>query len=154
MQALIGLALAASLTESDPPRTYLASIELPVGPDESVSEFRLDTAWVQFEAICHIPDGWFIEAGADATLKGFLKGEGSHGATWLDKKGLEKLQSLVLITMWGPVQKQDEGLALPATFKGYAIIGDGEERRPLSYRNIKLTPATECPSWRKEKSSR
>jgi hypothetical protein len=145
MQALLALALATSSVGSESPRTYLASVNIDLGPHESLSEFKLDTWGVQFNAVCRIPSGWFVQAGSDAILKGSLKGEGSHGATWLTNGTLRELRGLVLITMWGPVQRADAG-PIPATFQGYAVIGDGAKRLTLSYRNVRLTPAKGCPT--------
>ena len=154
MQAIIALALAAASVGGDHPRTYLASIVIQLGPQESLSEFEFATWGVQFDAVCHIPSGWFVRAGSDAALRGVLKGEGSHGATWLNKGSLGDLQDLVLVTMWTPIQREDKPPAFAATFKGHAVIYDGGERRFLSHLNVKLTPATACPSQRRGKSSR
>jgi len=145
MQALMALALAASSVGGEQARTYLASVVIELGPDESLSEFKFETWGVQFNAVCRIPSGWFVQAGSDAILKGTPKGEGSHGATWLAKGDLGDLRGLVLITMWGPVQRADAG-SIPATFKGYAVVGDSEKRLTLSYRNLTLTPAKSCPA--------
>ena len=154
MHSVIALALAAASVGGDHPRTYLASVVIQLSPNETLSEFEFATWGIQFDAVCHIPSGWFVRAGSDATLRGVLKGEGSHGATWLNKETLRNLQGLVLVTMWTPVQQEDKPPAFPATFKGHAVIDDGKERRSLSHLNVKLTPATACPSQRKRKPSR
>lgn len=90
-------------------------------------------------------------------MTGVLKGKGSHRARWLDKDRLGKLRGLVFITMWDAVQRDDlpesDGIVTP-TFKGHAVIGDDKKRTLLSYRNIKLTPATGCPQGSEGRSSR
>jgi hypothetical protein len=145
MHALLALVLAATSVGGDRPRSYLASINVELGADESLSGFEFATWGVQFDAVCHIPSGWFIQTGNDAALRGVLKGQGSHGATWLNK-GSKDLRGLVLITMWTPVQRADKPPAYPATFKGHAVIDDGNDRRPLTHLNVRLTPATACPN--------
>ena len=154
MQALLALALATVSATGDHPKTYLASIAVELGPNESLREFEFTTWGVQFDAVCHIPSGWFIQAGSDAAGRGVLKGEGSHGATWLNKETLGDLRGLFLVTMWTPVQREDKPPGFPATFKGHAVINDGEERRSLSYLNVKLTPADGCPIQGRKTSSR
>ena len=120
---------------SDDEKTFLATVSVDLAPNESLREFSIDTWGVQYEATCHIPLGWRVEAGASATLDGVIKGQGSHGATWLNKEGLDQLENLVLITMFAPVQQEDGrdksgAVIIPATFKGSAIVetGDGERR--------------------------
>jgi hypothetical protein len=137
----------------DQPRTYLVSIVgIPLAPDESVQAFAFATGGVTFDAVCHIPGGWRIRAGASLTPNGVLEGDGSQGVTWFRSGSPPALRSLVLVTLYGPVQRRDirsrDGSSLiPATFGGYATIttDDGERTMPLSHRNIRLMPARRCP---------
>ncbi len=150
LAAAIAICGCGDLNTGNQPKTYLASVVIELGSAESISEFAFDTWGIQYEAVCHIPSGWRIQVGSSATLKGVLKGEGSHGATWLDKEGLQSLRSLVLVTIYAPIQQQDDRgsggkVVIPATFKGHAIVSDGERRVALSDKNVRLTPATRCP---------
>lgn len=146
---LLALAVAAQ-APSDRPRTYLASVEgIALGPQESLADFELNTWGVRFRAVCRIPSGWRIEAGGNATPEGSLKGQGTHGTTWLNRKDIGELQNLVLVTLYGPVQPIDARVQngiVPATFKGKANIHGARARTiELSNANVRLTPATRCP---------
>jgi hypothetical protein len=151
---LFAIALAAaSSAPADHPKTFLASIEgIPLGPNESMDEFQVETWGVEFKAVCHIPGGWWIEAGGSATPEGSLKGRGSLGATWLNRKSLSELRNLVLLTLYAPVQREDirdrtGDAIIPATFKGRAsVYGPKGRVIPLTYANVRLVPAQRCPS--------
>ena len=150
------MALAVASPPADHPETFLASISgLPVKPNEYVSGISVDTWGVEFRAVCHIPPGWRMTAGNSASPDGTLTGDGSQGVTFLSKERLMELRDLVLINLVVPVQKQEVKSAtgvLPATFSGHASVGsyggDEERQLPISYANIALTPARECPSVR------
>jgi hypothetical protein len=142
-----------ALAKGDESKIFLMSVSVDLAPNESLREFAIDTWGIQYEAVCHIPLGWRVEAGASATLDGVTKGEGSHGATWLNRESLNELQDVVLITMFAPVQQDDRrdksgAVIIPATFKGKAVVetGDGERQVALSHRNVRLTPAVGCPT--------
>ena len=144
--------LLAAVAPADVPRTYLLSIvDLPVGQGEQMMAFALETWGVQFKAVCRIPQGWRIRAGHSATPEGELSGEGSHGATWFGTRSPPALRDFVLVTMHDAVQRADirekGGGPIPASFKGHADIStDADDRKvPLTYRNIRLTPAARCP---------
>jgi hypothetical protein len=146
---LLALAFAPQ-APSDRPRTYLASVEgIALGPQESLADFELNTWGVRFRAVCRIPSGWRIEAGGNATPEGSLKGQGTHGATWLNRKGIGELRNLALVTLDGPVRPVDARVQngiVPATFKGKAnIYGRRVRAIKLSNANVRLSPATRCP---------
>jgi hypothetical protein len=143
----------ASPAPADHPKTFVASIEgISLGPNESIDEFQIDTWGVEFKAVCHIPGGWWIEAGSSATPEGSLKGRGSLGATWLNQEGLRELQNLVLLTLYVPVQREDirdstDAVIIPATFKGRTnVYGRKGRVIRLTYANVRLVPAQRCPS--------
>lgn len=128
--------------------TYLASIVIPLGPDERVSAFSFDTWGVDVVAVCHIPPGWWIKGGRGATAQGVIAGEGSHGVTWVgDMKALE---NLVLVRLSGPVQERERRngpTTWPATFKGLAAVETPDTQREVSlgHANVRLVPADGCP---------
>jgi pilus assembly protein Flp/PilA len=96
-----------------------------LGPHERLADFELNTWGVRFRAICRIPFGWRIEAGGNATPEGSLKGQGTHGTTWLNRNGVRELSNLVLVMLHGPVQPTDvrvQNGIVPAAFKGQANI--------------------------------
>ncbi|MBY8825328.1 hypothetical protein [Sphingomonas colocasiae] len=144
--------LATAPSHEDQPRTYLLSIgSIPLKETESIEAFHFETWGVHFQSICRIPSGWRIKAGSSATPGGELSGGGSQGATWFNQSSPKELQAFVLVTLYGPVQKEDIGSpdnGIPATFKGIATINtdDGDVQRPLTYKNITLTPAPRCPA--------
>ena len=157
MNLLFLLALAATGPPPvDHPKTYLASItRIPLKPGERIEGFSISTWGVTFTAVCQIPPGWTIKAGGSATPEGVLEGEASLGTTQLSEASPKPLHDLVLITLYGPVQRRDIGkeggsFYLPATFKGHALLSgaDVERRVRLSYANVRLTPASRCPSAR------
>lgn len=150
MKALLLALLMAPTRPADHPRTYLVSIvDFPLKAGESVESFSFQTWGVDFKAVCRVPSGWRIKVGASATPDGVLEGEGSQGATWFNRPSPKALEKLVLVTLYGPVQKYAEGAngELPATFSGKATLSteDGEKEVALSTDNIRLTPATRCP---------
>lgn len=153
MTPLIALLLPLTApTAEDRPATYLASISVPLGPNESISDFSFVSRGVLFQAVCRIPSGWRIKAGSSATLDGILEGEGSHGATWLNRENMKALDRLVLITLYGPMQRDpihspDGSKLFPATFAGKATVETPDDQREISIGtdNIRLTRATRCP---------
>ena len=133
---------------ADRPRAYLMSlVDVPLGKAESMESFSVATWGVEFNAVCKIPGGWRIKAGNSATPDGIFEGEGSQGATWFNTRSPPELRNAVLITLYGSIQREDVRDGPDATFKGYAVISteDGERKAALTYRNIRLTPATRCP---------
>jgi hypothetical protein len=146
---------ASAAAPVDHPRDYLASIRIDLKDDEYVDRFSIDTWGVTFKAVCHIPPGWRIKAGGSAAPDGIIAGEASHGVTFLDRKRIGQLRGLVLLTLYGPVQRdevKDGDGVVPATFAGQADVGryggdDGEGRQaPLGAANILLVPASRCPA--------
>ena len=135
-------------------RTYLLSVsDIPLRPRESMYEFSFETWGVEFLAVCHIPQGWRIEAGGGPTFEGVLKGQGSLGATWLDKASLKSLRNVVLVSMFAPIRRvpvRDSGSSIiqPVTFKGRAKASGWTKDRTiaLSETNVRLTPAKNCPT--------
>ncbi len=159
ISALVSIALVSATPVQDHPRTYLASIaSLNLTDNEYVDGFAVETWGVTLKAVCHFPPGWSINAGSSADPSGEIKGDGSLGVTYLNRKNLSELTGLVLITLDGPVQTKDAGreggpVFIPATFKGHARVGTyGEDNKSrkirLDYRNIKLVPADRCPKPR------
>jgi hypothetical protein len=145
------LPFALLLTASAPgdrPRTYLVSVvDIPLASRESMESFSVATWGVAFKAVCRIPGGWRIKAGSSATPDGALEGTGSLGATWFKTRSPDGLRNLVLVTLHDALQRADVPNGPDATFKGSAVISteDGERKVSLTYRNIRLTPATRCP---------
>jgi hypothetical protein len=144
---------AAAQAPKDQPQTFLASFDaIPLGPNESIDTFEIKTWGVEFKAVCHIPGGWWIEAGGSATPEGSIKGRGSLGATWLNRAGLRDLRNLVLVKLYAPIQRKDVrdnggNVIIPATFKGQAsVYGPPPRKIKLTYANVRLVPATRCPS--------
>jgi len=153
MMRLVPLALLmVSGAPADHPHSYLLSIRrIPLRDRERIQEFSIQTWDVEFKAVCRIPAGWRIKAGGSATPNGELNGIGSQGATWFYHGSPKELQSFVLVTLYGPVQRAAIGTpdnGVPATFRGTATIStdNGEVKRALNYRNITLTSASRCPS--------
>ncbi len=154
MNWVLAVALAAAAPAAvDHPKTYLASITgVPIKPGERIEGFSISTWGVTFNAVCQIPFGWTIKAESSATPEGVLEGEASLGTTWLNEANPKPLHDLVLITLYQAVQRRDVGkegasVYIPSTFKGKARLwaDDAERKVPLSYINIRLTPATHCP---------
>lgn len=131
--------------------TYLLSIrDVPVRGDERIADFSIQTWGVDFKMVCSIPPGWWIKAGRSASPDGDLIGESSLGVTWLNGPNAKPLRNFVLIRLYAPVDRRDvinKDGEMPATFKGKATLeGVNHERHVrLTYRNIRLSPATRCP---------
>lgn len=144
------LLATAAAPPAEGPRTYLASIAgIALGPNEFVDQFSIDTWGVEFVAICHLPPGWEIRAGREATPIGAIAGRASHGVTFLNRPRLRELEGLALIRIHGPLQPRPVGTR-PATFAGRAGIGRygvDERRREvrLTHANVRLVPAARCP---------
>lgn len=148
MKAILPLlALTVAAAPVDHPRTYLLSlVDVPLAAGESMESFSIATWGVEFTSVCRIPGGWRIKAGSSATPDGELAGEGSQGATWFNRRSPPELRSFVLVTLYGPIQNNDVRNGPDATFKGKATIStdSGERDAPLTYKNLRLTPATRC----------
>lgn len=150
------LLAAATAVPVDHPRTYLLSIVgIPGAENSYVNEFAIDTWGVKTLATCQIPPGWTITAGSSADPSGRIAGEGSLGVTWLDHKRRDYLHRLVLVRLYGPVQRRTirSGTGeVPATFAGHATVGqygsDKDRKVRLNWRNVRLTPAKNCPPSR------
>jgi hypothetical protein len=149
MKLLLPVILAATTAApQDHPKTYLVSVVgIPLKSSESIESFTISTWGVEFQAVCKIPGGWRIKAGRSATPDGVLKGEGSQGATWFNRGSPPELRHVALVTLYGPIQKNDVRNGPDATFKGTAIIStdNGERKVRLTYRNVQLSPARRCP---------
>jgi hypothetical protein len=158
--ALLALLLATTPASAEPaqdhPRSYLLSLKgLPVGKiTPRLTGFHFDTWGVIFYAVCRIPSGWHIKAGSSASPDGEIEGEASQGVTNLNRQQLAKEGPLLLVKLYGPVQRKkinfkDGNGGIPATFTGKAdIAGFGDDNSntiPLTYANIRLTPARQCP---------
>ena len=145
------LALAAAApAEGENSRTFLVSIDrLQLGSQERLTEFELDTWGVRFRAVCHIPPGWRVEAGGNATQEGRFIGRGTHGVTWLGQDQPGELRDFILVEISGPVRFTDtpvENGVVPATFAGRASISGPQARSvALSQANLRLRPASGCP---------
>jgi hypothetical protein len=140
----------------DHPQIFLLSLrDLPVDTESYVNEFSIDTWGVTTLATCHIPSGWTITAGSSADPSGRISGAGSLGVTWLDHARVSQLRSLVLVRLYGSVQRRTlvSGTGeVPATFRGHVTIGryggdDKDRKVRLSWRNVSLTPAKQCPAY-------
>ena len=151
MDVLLLFALAvAAQAEHGGSHTFLLSIDaLQIGPQESLTELEMDTWGVRFRAVCHIPQGWRVEAGGNATPEGRLIGRATHGVTRLGRDRLHELRNLVLVDIDGAVRMTDtlvENGVIPATFKGWARISGQEGRSvDLTRANLRLRPASSCP---------
>lgn len=154
MNLLLSLiCLGFGLVQIDRPTTYLVSIvDVPLEGNESIEGFTLSTWGAQFATVCQIPPGWTIKAGGSLTPEGVLEGEGSLGISWLAESSPPELREFVLVTLYGPVQRNavsspDGSGGVPATFAGSAMISsdDGEKQVPLTTDNVQLTPADRCP---------
>ena len=130
--------------KADSPTTYLASITVPLTPDDRLESFSFDTWGARILAVCHIPPGWRITAGGSAAPDGVIAGQASHGVTWLNDT--KPLENLVLVSLYGQVRQADEG-NVPATFKGKAVLEGSDHSREvaLTHANIRLSPADRCP---------
>ncbi|GEM_PF-2944663 len=155
MSALLPFMLVlAAAPPADIPKTYLLSIvDLPVKAGQMIDGFSFTTWGVEFNAVCQIPNGWKITAGGSLAPDAELAGEGGQGVSWLRERNPKSLESLVLITLYGPVQKETIHHAtgeIPATFAGKASVWDIDAEdghdAPLNADNIRLVPAKACPS--------
>jgi hypothetical protein len=136
-------------------RTYLLSLKaMPVRANEYLDQFTLETWGVDFLAVCHIPAGWDITAGRYGDPGGHLKGVGNIGVAYLDPSHLSNLKAIALVRL-DAVQRRairypNHAGGVPATFGGSGEIGrygNAEHYRHvrLTYRNVRLAPATQCP---------
>jgi hypothetical protein len=149
---LASLTTAAASVPVDNPKTYLASIEgVQLKSGESIDKIEINSWGVVFKAVCHIPEDWEVTAGSFGP-GGKLMGEAGHGASQVRSKDEYVLRDIVLVELVGPVQKRDirdnTGI-VPATFSGFAQVqsgwSDGSRRAPITYSNVRLTPANNCP---------
>jgi hypothetical protein len=149
IHAAASLILAAAPALADGPKTFLASLTNPrIGSNEYIEGFSIQTWGVEFQAICRFLSGWRVKAGWGPTADGDFDGNATLGATNIRRDRLNDLSGLALLTLEGTVQRRDIG-DVPATFKGHWIVGndDNERKRrpPLTYVNVRLTPAKRCP---------
>lgn len=128
-------------------------------PDRSktgqfIASFDLKTWGVKVLAVCHIPAGWTITAGKNANPEGVLSGNAGEGVAFIDAGTLKQLDDLFLVDVDG-YHADDLGDCskdcTPATFSGVLYEGTyGVETPDIRIRlrslNIRLTPATSCPS--------
>ena len=99
-----------------------------------IESFAFSTWGVTFKSVCHILQGWTIEAGRSLTAGGSFKGHGSLGVSMPRSASPKEFRSLVLIELYAPVQHRtihfpNNGGELPATFSGYATVSDGDSER-------------------------
>ena len=154
MLSLALLLAAVTPAHPDHPRTFLLSVgSIPVPRDEMIESFAFTTCGVTFKSVCRIPPGWTIKAGGSLTPEGSLEGYGSVGVSMPRSASPAVFRSLVLVELYVPVQRRDirfpkNGGELPATFAGHATLSDGDSERKvtLTYRNVKLVPAGNCPA--------
>jgi hypothetical protein len=147
------LFLAATAAQPDHPKTFLLSVgDIPVPRNEMIESFAFTTWGVTFKSVCHIPSGWTIKAGRSLTAEGTFEGYGSLGVSMPRSASPTAFRSLVLVELYAPVQRRDihfpkNSGEIPATFKGFATLSDGDSERkvPLSYLNVRLAPARSCP---------
>lgn len=147
LAATPALVLAADAT---PPRgnSYLVSVTgISLARDEYVDGFAIDTWGVDVLAVCHIPPGWEMRAGREATPVGIIAGEASHGVTFLNRPRLGELEGLVLVRLSGSLDRRNERQA----FSGRAQVGrygvePGGREVPLAAANLILSPARTCPA--------
>ena len=153
--ALAMLALAAGLSacEPPPPAFRLVSLKIPpLAPNEYVDRFELATLGVEIVAVCRVPFGWVLTAGADSSVTGAVIGQASVGAAAVSPANgnLEAMRGLVLV-------KVDAGGAdRRPPFVGKAVIAtygdEGAERiAPLGPDQLTMTPAYRCPPPRKDR---
>jgi hypothetical protein len=140
--ALIALAVPAEA------RSYLLSIGgVHLAPDRSVESFDLNTWGVRFKAVCRIPRDWEISAWG-AGIAGKMSGQAMHGTVYIRAGNWDRLTALALVELSDPVQRTRKG-NVPATFGGsvsvYAGSKDRSHKVPLTYANVRLTPAASCP---------
>jgi hypothetical protein len=119
---------------------------LALSPNEFVAGFRIDTAGFSLLAVCHLPQSWTI-GGLNAPSGG-LYGSYHVGAAALSGVGLAELHGLFLIQPFDAAGRADTQLS------GEVLVGlYGDDRdpaaRPLSPRQILLTPADRCPDPRR-----
>jgi len=153
MLSLAFLLLAAAPAQTHHPKTFLLSIGgIPVPRDEMIESFAFSTWGVTFKRVCSIPAGWTIKAGGSLTPEGTFEGYGSLGVSMPRSASPTVFRSLVLIELYAPVQRRDVHFPKssgerPATFNGFATLSDGDSERKvrLSYRNVTLVPARNCP---------
>ena len=150
---LVAAFLLPTAARADQERIFLASITgIELAETEYLDGFSIDTWWVEVLAVCHLPPGWEIRAGKQASPDGAIAGEASHGVTFLNRASLSELRGLALVRLQGPVVRRREG-NMPPTFSGRARIGrygTDERRREqgLTAANVGLAPATRCPAPR------
>lgn len=141
--------LAATVVAVPAGATQLLSLQdFPVGPNEYVEAFSIDTFGVLPRAVCHIPYGWIVTAGVDGTPVGSLSGQAGHGANALNTAGLEQLKQLFLIDDLNRIETARP--EHPATFAGRILIGTYAVDAEPVWRRLKamayaLSPAPRCP---------
>jgi len=153
--ALAILVLAAGLgaCEPPPPRYQLLSLEaLPLGQNEYLDRFEIETFGVEIVAVCRVPFGWEMAAGNDSSVTGAVTGQALVGVAGVSPANgnLDTLGGLVLVK----VGERDAGQ--PPPFAGRAVIaayGDDEAERtaPLGQAQLRLKPAYRCPPIREAK---
>ena len=148
---LMGTPPAARADE--PEAAYLVSIgSIPLGPNQYVDRFHLDTRGVDFLALCQIPWGWRLTVGRSSAPDGVLDGAGSLGVTYMNQSTPTKLTDLVLvrISTHPPPTSGNDRSQPPAAFTGYASVGlygsdAADAKVALDRRNIRLRRASRCP---------
>jgi hypothetical protein len=156
MRALLALViLAAANAPALAQQAQLLSFRnLAVPENGYVASFQFETWRVRVLAVCRIPAGWTITAENTATPAGFLSGHGSHGAAFVGRDQLDRLDNLVMIVV-DEYRTRDEAISstgerIPASFKGVIHVGVyGSDANPspvaLEPDSIMLREAGACP---------
>lgn len=100
--------------------------DLPVPENGYLASFSIDTWTVRVLAVCHLPPGWTITAGMSANFSGVLSGHGSHGATFLSRDQLHRLDNMLLVEVTEYAAKEEVlpgGGKRPASFDGRLDVG-------------------------------
>ena len=163
---LIPVALA--LWVADAPKSFGADAQLlslsgvqlhPLRQGEDkraqyIAAFNIKTWAVKVLAVCHIPAGWTISAGENASSEGVLSGSAGEGVAFIDAGALAELNNLFLVQVTD-YQQEDRGdcarNCTPATFSGdlsigtYGVDGVPDTKLRLSPANIRLTSTAKCP---------
>jgi hypothetical protein len=148
----VAIALATAAFFSNPAaaaQTELLSLRgLPVGENQYIDQFHIQTWNVQILAVCHFPGVWRITAGQFLGYEGVLSGETEAGMGYVRQADLKKLEGLFLVSVDGYQSRARRNQ--PATFAGSIHVGtfgnDPKEHRVLlKATNFVRSPASRCP---------
>ena len=156
MRALLALViLAAANAPALAQQAQLLSFRnLAVPENGYVAAFQFETWRVRVLAVCRIPAGWTITAENTATPAGLLSGYGSHGAAFVGRDQLDRLDNVVMVAV-DDYRTRDEAISstgerIPASLKGVIHVGVyGSDAGPspvaLEPDSIILRDAGACP---------